>query len=105
MKSFYKKFGNFDFSLMYDIVDKKDMFMEYMSRLCDFELLPHRFEQYQQRLIDKFEESKKDEFIIRQIYEKANDLYVRSITINEFKAEVDNICRKAELFYEEEKEN
>lgn len=104
MKAFYRKFGNFDFSLMYDIVDKKDMFMEYMCRLYDFELLPHRFEQYQQRLINKYEENKKDEWIIHQIYDKANELYVRSITIDEFKEKIQRICEVASEIYKKEED-
>lgn len=103
MKSFYEKFGNFDFAIMYNIVDKKDMFMEYMTRLMDFELLPHRFEQYEQRLIDKYEESQKDEWTINMIYDFANKLYVRSITIDEFKSKLNEIYEKANLI--EEREN
>lgn len=103
MKSFYEKFGNFDFALMYSIVDKKEIFLEYMLRLTDFELLPHRFEQYQQRLIDKYNEGKKTEWAINMIYEYANKLYVRTITIDEFRLRVDEIIEKANLLKKEEK--
>lgn len=101
MRTFYDKFGNFDFSLMYDIVDKKEMFMEYMMRLVDFELLPSHFKEYEKRLIEAYKESKKDKWIINKIYELANRLYVRDISTDEFKKSAGEIYDNANKIYEE----
>lgn len=101
MRTFYDRFENFDLSLMYDIVDKKDMFLDYMVRIYDFELLPHRFKEYEKRLIESYEESKKEKWIISKIYELANRLYVRDISVDKFKSLINEIYEYADKIYEE----
>lgn len=102
MKSFYNKFHNFDFALMYSICKDKYRIVEYIKWLLEQEIHISRFNDYQKQLIDLYEENKKEKWIIEKIYSLANDLYVRSIDSNEFKIKLDDIYRNADEIFKEE---
>lgn len=99
MKAFYKKFGTFDISLMYSVADNKYQFVEYMAWLLEVEPSPSLFELYEQQLIDLYEESKKDKYIIEEVYKLANDLFVRNITTDDFKHKVVAIYRNVDEIF------
>ena len=99
MKSFYKKFGTFDISLMYSVADNKYQFVEYMAWLLEVEPSPSVFELYEQQLIDLYNENKKDKYIIEEVYKIANDLFVKNITTNDFKHKVVAIYRNADEIF------
>lgn len=99
MKSFYNKFHNFDFALMYSICKDKYRIVEYIKWLLDQEIHISRFNDYQKQLIDLYEENKKEKWIIEKIYSLSNDLYVRSIDSNEFKIKLDDIYRNADEIF------
>lgn len=101
MKSFYEKFGNFDLSLMMSICKNQYRMGEYIAWLLNQEPAPNLFKQYEKQLIDLYNESKKDKWIIEKVYELANKLFVRNITIADFKNEVENIYSKADEIFEE----
>lgn len=101
MKAFYKKFGNFDPALMFDMCSNNWKLVMYIERLADLELSPNHFEEYQQQLIESYEELKKDKWIINKIYNLANDLYARNIKVDEFRGEVDKIYEDADRLYKE----
>jgi len=101
MKAFYKKFGNFDPALMFDMCSNNWKLVMYIERLADLELSPNHFEEYQQRLIESYEELKKDKWIINKIYNLANDLYARNIKVDEFRGEVDKIYEDADRLYKD----
>lgn len=101
MKSFYKKFGNFDPVLMFDMCSNNWKLVMYIERLADLELSANHFEEYQQRLIESYEELKKDKWIINKIYNLANDLYVRNIKVSEFQDKVKKIYEDADRLYKE----
>lgn len=101
MKAFYKKFGNFDPALMFDMCSNNWKLVMYIERLADLELSPNHFEEYQQRLIESYEELKKDKWIINKIYNLANDLYVRNIKVSEFRDKVNKIYEDADKLYKE----
>lgn len=101
MKAFYKKFGNFDPVLMFDMCSNNWKLVMYIERLADLELSANHFEEYQQRLIESYEELKKDKWIINKIYNLANDLYVRNIKVDEFRGKVEKIYEDADKLYKE----
>lgn len=91
MKAFYKRFNNFDITLMLSISKNKYRISEYICWLAEQEPAPSLFKQYEQQLIDLYNESEKEKLIINKIYELSNDLYVRNININEFKNKLEKI--------------
>lgn len=95
MKSFYKKFRNFDINLMHTVCKDKWHIINYLELLVLQDGLPCFFEQYQDRLIEKYEESKKDDYIIDQLYNLNMDLISRNIKVNEYKYKVNEIFEKA----------
>lgn len=105
MKSFYNKFHNFDLTLMYSICKDKYRIVEYIIWLMEKEPRLFLFNDYQKQLMELYDELEKEKYIIEKIYSLANDLYVRSITSDEFKIKLDDIYKNAdEIFKENENE-
>lgn len=104
LKSFYNKFHNFDLTLMYSICKDKYRIVEYIIWLMEKEPRLFLFNEYQKQLMELYDELEKEKYIIEKIYSLANDLYVRSITSDEFKIKLDDIYKNAdEIFRKEEK--
>lgn len=102
MKSFYKKFGNFDIQLMYSVCDNKLNFENYILKVSEIEINQNNFYEYQKRLIAEYEETKKEVFIIQQIYHFANELYVRSINSKQFKEKIEEIYKIADKSFNDD---
>ena len=102
MKAFYKKFGNFDLTLMVNISKDKYRIIEYILWLVDKEPAPSLFNEYQKQLIIKYNELKKDKWIIEKVYELANDLYVRNLETSDFRNKVDEIYLQADEIFKNE---
>ena len=100
MKSFYNKFGNFDLSLMYSVCKNKYRIIEYILWILEKDAYTSRFEEYQKQLIEMYEETKKEKYISEKIFEAANDLYVKKISLNEFENELKKIYEKANKIFE-----
>ena len=103
MKAFYNKFKNFDITLMMSISKNKYRMSEYICWLVEQEPALSLFKQYEKQLIDLYNESKKDKWIIEKVYELSNDLYVRNITTKDFKNKVVAIYKNADKIFEEGK--
>lgn len=101
MKAVYKKFGTFDFVIMYKIIKNKYEFIEYMKMLVEVEPAPSLFEEYQKQLIEEYNQKKKDKWIIEQIYSLANDLMVGNVEVNDFKNKVNEIYDNANEIFKE----
>lgn len=101
MKAFYNKFKTFDVQLMYSVCKDKWHIVNYMVILIDIEVTTHNFNLYQKQLIDLYEERKKDKFIIENVYKLANELYVRNISVEEFKNQTQKIYDDAQKISEE----
>ena len=99
MKSFYKKFGNFDLTLMVNISKNKYRMSEYILWIVEKEPAPSLFERYQKQLIEKFNQNKQDKWIIEKIYELSNNLLVGNIELKDYKSEVDNIFKNAKEIF------
>ena len=101
MKAFYNKFKNFDITLMLSISKNKYRMSEYICWLAEQEPAPSLFKQYEKQLIDLYNETKKDKWIIEKVYELTNDLYVRNIKVNEYIEKVKEIYDNAEEIFKE----
>ena len=101
MKAFYKKFQTFDVQLMYSVCRDKWHIVNYMVMLLDVDVMTCRFDLYQKQLMDLCEERKKDKFIIENVYKLANELYVRNISVEEFKNQTQKIYDDAQKINEE----
>ena len=99
LKAFYKKFGNFDLTLMLSVSKDKNRIIEYVMWLYDKEPAPSLFEIYQKQLIELYEETKKEKWIIDKIYELVNELVVRNIELKDFRKNIDDIYIKADEIF------
>lgn len=102
MKSFYKKFGNFDLNIMYSVASNKYSLLENMTWLVESTPNIKLFNDYQEQLIDLYNENKKDKYIIEEVYKLANDLFVKNITTDDFKHKVVAIYRNADEIFKKE---
>ena len=85
MKAFYKRYKTFDIQLMYSICKDKWQIVENIVQLLEYEPSPSLFNIYQKQLIDLYNEGKENKIKIDKVYKLANELYVRKITLEEFK--------------------
>lgn len=98
-KAVYKRFGTLDISIMYSISKNKYRIIEYIAWVLEYHGFVSQFKKYERQLIELYEENKKDRWIIDNIYELANDLLVKNISTEDFKAKVDEIYKNAnEIF-------
>ena len=102
MKAFYKRFKNFDITLMMFISKNKYRMSEYICWLIDQEPAPSLFKQYEKQLIDLYNEKQKEKWIIEKAYELANDLYVRNIKIEEYIDKIKEIYNNADKIFKED---
>ena len=91
MKSFYERYKTFDIQLMYSICKDKWQIVENIVQLLEYEPSPSLFNTYQKQLIDLYNEGKENKIKIDKVYKLANELYVRKITIEDFKKEVEKL--------------
>lgn len=102
MKAFYKKFHNFDITLMISMCNPKYKFIMYIEDLIKLEPIPQHFEEYQEGLVKLLKESKKEKWIIEKIYDLANELIVRNVDVNEFKNKVEEIYNNADKIFKDD---
>lgn len=99
LKEFYKRFGNFDLTLMMAISKNKYRMMEYIVWLVDQEASPSLFKVYEQQLIDEYNQSKKNKYVIEKVFELANSLYAGNITLTDFNKNLSELYKNAnEIF-------
>lgn len=99
IKACYKKFGALDISLMYSVCSNKYHLVEYLEQVMNANFDFWNFEKYQKRLIEQYEESKKDKWIKDKIYILANDLYVGNIKVKDFQNKISEIYDNAEQIF------
>ena len=95
-KAVYEKFGTLDINIMYSISKNKYRIIEYVIWISKYYGFPSQFKNYEKQLIELYEESKKDKYIIEKVYELANDLLVRNVSTNDFRNKVDEIYKNAD---------
>lgn len=101
LKAFYKRFKCFDLTLMYSISKNKYRVVEYIVWLIEQEATPSAFKQYEEELVNKFYEKKKDKYISENIYQLAMDLICRNISLEDFESELEKVYKNAELIEKE----
>ena len=84
MKEFYSKFHSFDIVLMHSVTNNKYQIVESVRLLLEKEPSANMFDEYQKQLLDLYNELKIEKYQIEKIFELANKLYVRQITVDEF---------------------
>lgn len=102
LKAVYKKFNSLDINIMYSISKDKYKVIEHIvwiSQYCAFTSL---YQTYEQQLINLYEETKKNKYIIEKIYELANDLYVRNLEVNEFRNKIEKVYNDADEIFKNE---
>lgn len=101
MKAFYKKFKTFDITLMCSVCKNEYKLMDYIIWLLDVEPAPSVFKHYEKQLIDLYNESKKERWIIDRVYSLASELYIKNITIPEFNDKLNQIYVNADKLFKE----
>lgn len=101
MKEFYNKFHSFDIVLMHSVTNNKYQIVESVRQLLEKEPSPSMFDEYQKQLLDLYNELKSDKYQIEQIFELANKLYVRQITVDEFYQKCDEIKENTKQIFKE----
>ena len=91
MKAFYNRYKTFDIQLMYSICKDKWQIVQNIIQLLDYEPSPSLFDTYQKQLIDLYNEGQENKIKIDKVYKLANELYVRNITIEEFKKNIKEV--------------
>ena len=91
MKAFYERYKTFDIQLMYSICKDKWQIVENIVQLLEYEPSAVLFETYQKQLIDLYNEGQENKIKIEKAYKLANELYVRKITIEEFKKGINEV--------------
>jgi hypothetical protein len=85
---------------MHSVCKDKWHIINYIELLACEDGLPCYFEDYQNRLIEKYNETQKDDYIIDKIYDLNMDLICRRIKTNDYKYKIDEIFEKANKIYE-----
>ena len=88
----------FDFD--YGVVSKnKYRMIEYIMWILDKEPTTAHFNEYQKHLIELYNESKKEKWIIDKIFELSNDLLVRNIDVQTYKTRIEEIYKNADEIF------
>lgn len=99
MRIFYSKYKCFDIPLMVSLasgaLNKKNL-VEYLSWLVEIEPAPSRFEYYQERIIEMYNEADKEKVLIDTIYDLATELTIRKITLYDFRDKVNKLLEENE---------
>lgn len=103
LKEFYKKFNNFDLTLICSVSKNRYEMIDYIIMLIDVEPTVSLFMTYQEQLINLYNEEKKERYKIEKIYELANSLLVRNITTKEFSIKANEIYKNANEIFKEDK--
>lgn len=99
MKSFYKKFGTFDITLMASVINDKYKLMRYVVDIFNTEPVPNRYEIYEKQLIDLYNEDEKEKWIIKRIQQETDNLWVRNINSQEFLLKINEIINNADEIF------
>lgn len=101
LKAIYNKFGCFDINLMCNVCNNEYKLMDYIEWLVQLEPVPSHIDLYLSQLEELRNELKKDKWIREKIYSLASELYVKNITIEEFKIKSSKIYLDADKLFNE----
>ena len=99
MKSFYERFKTFDLALMLSMSKQKNSILKTIMALMDYDPIGSHFKLYEQRLVEKYDESEKENWIREKTFEVTTDYYFKKITKKEYEDALIGINKTAdELF-------
>ncbi len=93
MKTFYQKFGTFDLPLMFNMIGNKHHLMEMVMAMLDVEYTSGNFKKYEEQLISLRNQNKQEKWMRDRIFYYANELINENISIDKFKAKIDDITK------------
>lgn len=94
-KSFYKKFGFFDNELACRKASDRYKYNEYIKVLANLEPTISHFNKYEDLLLELYDETEKEKWLREKVFALANDLYMKNMTSQQFKKQVDILYTKA----------
>lgn len=99
MKSFYERFKTFDLALMLSMSKQKNSILKTIMALMDYDPVSSNFKLYEQMLIEKYNETERDDWIREKTFEIATDYYFKKISREEFEIKTMGAVKMAdELF-------
>lgn len=93
MKAFYQKYQTFDFALMGAVVNNQYKLCEFLEEYCNDKGFVSSFEKYQNELVACYEEDKAKKKMAEDIYLLANNLYLKTISLEDFKNKIDEMYK------------
>ena len=100
LKAVYNKFNCFDINLMCNVCKNEYKLLDYIEWLVQLEPVPSHIDLYLTQLEELRTELKKDKWIREKIYSLASELYVKNITIEDFKIKSSRIYLDAEKLFD-----
>ena len=104
MKSFYERFKTFDLALMLSMSKQKNSILKTIMALMDYDPIGSHFKLYEQMLVEKYEESERDEWTREKALEIATDFYFKKITKEEFENKIMGLSKVADEIFKVVKE-
>lgn len=104
IRMFYSKYKTFDIPLMVSVATDKKNLVEYLSWIVEIEVAPNKFEIYQTQLIDMYNEGQKNKWIIDKVFDLANELCIRKVSVYDFREEVEKIYQDSEKIFKKKGE-
>lgn len=102
LKAVYNKFRCFDINLMCNACKNEYKLMDYIEWLVQLEPVPSHIDLYLKQLEELRTELKKDKWIREKIYLLASELYVKNITLEDFKNKINKIEEDAKILFDTE---
>ena len=92
-KEFYAKYKNLDISIMFSVLkgNAEMQMLDMITYLSEIFVLPTHFNEYQERLLDRNAQTKKEKWLSGKIYEKATKMYMGNISLNDFYKEIESL--------------
>ena len=100
LKAIYNKFGCFDINLMCSVCKNEYKLMDYIEWLVQVEPVPSHIDLYLNQLEELRTELKKDKWIREKVYSLSSELYIKNITLEEFKNKLNQIYIDADKLFD-----
>lgn len=102
LKAIYKKFGDFDLTIMTTVSQNKFKIIDYIILLIDREPAPSKFETYQNLLLELYQEKKRERFLKDKIYKLATELYIGELDLESFETKLKSGYIQADTLFGKE---
>lgn len=96
-KTFYEKFGFFDNELACRKTNDRYKYNKYIELISSLEPTISHFQKYESLLIELYEESEQEKWLREKAFELANDFYMKNINSKQFKEQIDNLYKNANI--------